>query len=85
LANHSEIYRNQAEKYELLISKQPSLYETIEGIKSVKGLDMLGNFKKLGCKTGKPGLLTTESFLLVTTVQLNCFGVEYLLSRKYQY
>ncbi|SEB49154.1 class I SAM-dependent methyltransferase [Paenibacillus sp. GP183] len=41
MPNHEEIYSNQAETYDLLISKQESLYETINTIKRVEGLDIL--------------------------------------------
>jgi ubiquinone/menaquinone biosynthesis C-methylase UbiE len=41
MPNHSEIYQTEAEQYELLISKQPSLYKIIEAIKPVEGLDII--------------------------------------------
>lgn len=41
MPNHEEIYKTQADAYELLISKQPSLYEVIETITPVEDLDIV--------------------------------------------
>ncbi|OAS18387.1 class I SAM-dependent methyltransferase [Paenibacillus oryzisoli] len=41
MPNHAHIYANQADMYERLVSKQPSLYETIQAIVPVAGLDIL--------------------------------------------
>jgi ubiquinone/menaquinone biosynthesis C-methylase UbiE len=41
MPNHSQIYQSKAEQYELLISKQQSLYDTIEAIKPIQGLDVI--------------------------------------------
>lgn len=41
MPNHAQIYKDQVEKYELLISKQPSLLKEIEEIKTLKGLDVI--------------------------------------------
>jgi SAM-dependent methyltransferase len=47
--NHEQIYEIQADLYELLISKQPSLYDVIQDIVPTKGLDILD----LGAGTGR--------------------------------
>jgi ubiquinone/menaquinone biosynthesis C-methylase UbiE len=49
MPNHSEIYRTKAEQYERLISKQPSLYDTINAIKPIEGLDIID----VGAGTGR--------------------------------
>lgn len=41
MPDHTQVYKNQAEQYELLISKQPSLLNVIEEIKSINGLDVI--------------------------------------------
>lgn len=41
MPNHSKIYAEQARMYESLIAKQPSLYETVNAIRPVKGLDIV--------------------------------------------
>ncbi len=40
MSSHDQIYKNQAEKYEQLISKQPDLSEVIRGIRPFRGLDV---------------------------------------------
>ncbi|MDN9009362.1 class I SAM-dependent methyltransferase [Brevibacillus laterosporus] len=47
--NHPDIYQNQAEKYERLISKQPSLYAVINQIKPIENTDIID----LGAGTGR--------------------------------
>lgn len=49
MPNHESIYRQQAEQYDLLISKQPILLDAIEQIRPVFGLDVLD----LGAGTGR--------------------------------
>lgn len=49
MPNHDEIYETYAETYDLLISKQPSLYEAIESISPIEGLDILD----MGAGTGR--------------------------------
>jgi ubiquinone/menaquinone biosynthesis C-methylase UbiE len=49
MPNHGQIYRDQANQYDTLISKQPSLLHNIEEIKSVKGLDVID----LGAGSGR--------------------------------
>ncbi|NOU99746.1 class I SAM-dependent methyltransferase [Paenibacillus planticolens] len=49
MPNHEEIYQSQAETYDLLISKQPSLLDVIEAIQPVEGLDILD----LGAGSGR--------------------------------
>lgn len=49
MPNHEEIYETQAETYECLISKQPCLYDVIEAIRQVEGLDILD----MGAGTGR--------------------------------
>ncbi|CAN7312955.1 class I SAM-dependent methyltransferase [Paenibacillus sp. LjRoot153] len=41
MPNHADIYANQADMYERLVSKQASLYETIQAIIPVEGLDII--------------------------------------------
>ncbi|KRE96888.1 methyltransferase type 11 [Paenibacillus sp. Soil766] len=41
MPNHADIYINQADMYERLISKQASLYETIQSIIPVESLDII--------------------------------------------
>ena len=41
MPNHADIYANQADMYERLVSKQASLYETIQAILPVEGLDII--------------------------------------------
>ncbi|NQX62550.1 class I SAM-dependent methyltransferase [Paenibacillus qinlingensis] len=41
MPNHADIYANQATMYERLVSKQASLYETIQAIIPVEGLDII--------------------------------------------
>lgn len=47
--NHPDIYKNQAKKYERLISKQPSLYDVINKIKPIENTDIID----LGAGTGR--------------------------------
>ncbi|PCN45255.1 SAM-dependent methyltransferase [Brevibacillus laterosporus] len=47
--NHPDIYQNQAEKYERLISKQPSLYAVMNQIKPIENTDIID----LGAGTGR--------------------------------
>ncbi|MBP1962532.1 class I SAM-dependent methyltransferase [Paenibacillus aceris] len=49
MPNHEEIYQTQADTYDLLISKQPSLIDVIETIHPVEGLDILD----LGAGSGR--------------------------------
>lgn len=41
MPDHTQVYKNQAEQYDVLISRQPSLLDVIEGIKPIKGLDII--------------------------------------------
>lgn len=41
MPNHDEIYRLQAEQYDRLIARQPSLLPVINGIRPVRGLDIV--------------------------------------------
>ncbi|MED1785796.1 class I SAM-dependent methyltransferase [Brevibacillus fortis] len=49
MPNHELIYKNQAEQYDLMISKQPSLLAVIEEITPIKGLDVID----LGAGSGR--------------------------------
>lgn len=49
MPDHTKIYTEEADKYELLISKQPSLAEVIAEIKCYDGLDIVD----LGAGTGR--------------------------------
>lgn len=49
MPNHTEIYNSEAERYDLLISKQPNLLETIQRIRNLEGLDVID----LGAGTGR--------------------------------
>jgi ubiquinone/menaquinone biosynthesis C-methylase UbiE len=49
MPNHTDIYNNEADKYELLISKQSCLLDQIEAILPAEGLDILD----LGAGTGR--------------------------------
>ncbi|MDR6881566.1 class I SAM-dependent methyltransferase [Bacillus sp. 3255] len=49
MPDHEHIYHSQAETYDLLISKQPSLYSVIDAIKPAAGLDILD----LGAGSGR--------------------------------
>lgn len=47
--NHSDIYQTKVEKYERLISKQPSLYDVMNKIKPLENTDIID----LGAGTGR--------------------------------
>ncbi|MGF9910543.1 class I SAM-dependent methyltransferase [Brevibacillus porteri] len=49
MPNHEQIYKNQAEQYDLMISRQPSLLAVIEEITPVKGQDVID----LGAGSGR--------------------------------
>jgi ubiquinone/menaquinone biosynthesis C-methylase UbiE len=49
MPDHTQVYKSQAEQYDLLISRQPTLLHVIEEIKPVKGLDIID----LGAGTGR--------------------------------
>lgn len=49
MPNHEQIYQTEAEMYDLLISKQPSLFPVIDALKPVAGLDILD----LGAGSGR--------------------------------
>lgn len=49
MPNHEQIYKNQAEQYDLMISRQPSLLAVIEEIAPIKGLDVID----LGAGSGR--------------------------------
>lgn len=41
MPDHTKIYRSEAEKYDLLISKQPDLLETLQSICPLEGKDII--------------------------------------------
>jgi ubiquinone/menaquinone biosynthesis C-methylase UbiE len=41
MPNHAQIYKDQADQYDTLISRQPALLHIIEELKPVKGLDII--------------------------------------------
>ncbi|GEC93163.1 MULTISPECIES: class I SAM-dependent methyltransferase [Brevibacillus] len=49
MPNHEQIYKNQAEQYDLMISRQPSLLAVIEEITPIKGRDVID----LGAGSGR--------------------------------
>jgi ubiquinone/menaquinone biosynthesis C-methylase UbiE len=49
MPDHTNVYNNEAEKYDLLISKQPKLDELVEEIRPFAGLDIVD----LGSGTGR--------------------------------
>ncbi|MFF0830077.1 class I SAM-dependent methyltransferase [Brevibacillus sp. NPDC003359] len=49
MPNHEQIYKNQSEQYDLMISRQPSLLAVIEEITPIKGLDVID----LGAGSGR--------------------------------
>ncbi|MBG9941298.1 class I SAM-dependent methyltransferase [Brevibacillus formosus] len=49
MPNHEQIYKNQAEQYDLMISRQPSLLAVIEEITPIKGKDVID----LGAGSGR--------------------------------
>ncbi|MFS0558222.1 class I SAM-dependent methyltransferase [Brevibacillus sp. 179-C9.3 HS] len=49
MPNHEQIYKNQAEQYDLMISRQPRLLDVIEEITSIKGRDVID----LGAGSGR--------------------------------
>lgn len=49
MPNHEQIYKTQAEQYDLMISRQPSLLAVIEEITPIKGLDVID----LGAGSGR--------------------------------
>ncbi|WP_232698495.1 class I SAM-dependent methyltransferase [Brevibacillus daliensis] len=49
MTDHARIYQDQAEKYQLLISKQPGLVGVMEEIRTCKGLDIVD----IGAGTGR--------------------------------
>ncbi|MED1948955.1 MULTISPECIES: class I SAM-dependent methyltransferase [Brevibacillus] len=49
MPNHEHIYKNQAEQYDLMISRQPSLLAVIEEITPIKGKDVID----LGAGSGR--------------------------------
>lgn len=67
MATHEEIYRNQAEAYEWMISKQPDFINYINEIRPVPGLDILdlgagsGRFAVSLAKQAKSLLCTDKS------------------------
>lgn len=49
VVDHAYVYKNQARKYDALISKQPDLLQVVEEIRPVKNLDVID----LGAGTGR--------------------------------
>lgn len=64
MATHEQIYKDQAELYEFMISKQPDLTEIINEIRPYQGLDILD----LGAGTGRLSLnIAKEAKSLICT------------------
>ncbi|WP_202077789.1 class I SAM-dependent methyltransferase [Caldalkalibacillus salinus] len=49
MPNHEDVYQNQVEQYDRLVSKQPSLLDVIEEIRPLNGLDVI----ELGAGSGR--------------------------------
>lgn len=64
MPNHNEIYRNQAEMYERMISKQPALADKINEIRAYRGLDVVD----LGAGSGRlSSFIAPEAKSLMST------------------
>jgi len=64
MTTHEEIYRNEAQAYEDMISRQPNLSEEVRAIRDFAGLDVLD----MGAGTGRlSGFLAREARTLVCT------------------
>jgi ubiquinone/menaquinone biosynthesis C-methylase UbiE len=83
MPDHDSIYKSEAETYDLLISKQPSLYDVIESIQPVEGLDILdlgagsGRLTRVLAPTAKSILAidASEAMLQVTADKLQEAGL----------
>ncbi|MCY9660879.1 class I SAM-dependent methyltransferase [Paenibacillus chondroitinus] len=83
MPNHDEIYKLEAETYDLLISKQPSLQDVIESIHPVEGLDILdlgagsGRLTRVLAPKAKSILAVdaSEAMLQVTAQNLQAAGL----------
>lgn len=83
MPDHDSIYKSEAETYDLLISKQPSLYDVIESIQPVEGLDILdlgagsGRLTRVLAPTAKSILAidASETMLQVTADKLQEAGL----------
>lgn len=83
MPDHDAIYKSEAETYDLLISKQPSLYEVIESIQPIEGLDILdlgagsGRLTRLLAPKAKSILAidASEAMLQVTAAKLQEAGL----------
>lgn len=78
MPNHADIYANQADMYERLVSKQASLYDLIQSIVPIEGLDMIdmgagaGRLTRVLAPTAKSilALDASESMLRITADHL---------------
>ncbi|MEW9701298.1 class I SAM-dependent methyltransferase [Paenibacillus sp. SI8] len=89
MPDHTDIYKNEAAKYELLISRQPNLIKIIEEIRAVKGLDIID----LGAGTGRLTTLlaqeaksiialdASETMLQITENKLKKLGYSNFLTK----
>lgn len=75
MATHEQIYRNQADTYEFMISRQPDLAEIIKEIKSLQDLDILdlgagsGRLSKVLAKEAKSLLCTDISSAMLDLLE----------------
>lgn len=78
MPNHADIYANQADMYERLVSKQDSLYDLIQSIVPIEGLDIIdmgagaGRLTRVLAPTAKSilALDASESMLRITADHL---------------
>ncbi|GIO01588.1 class I SAM-dependent methyltransferase [Brevibacillus laterosporus] len=81
--NHPDIYQNQVEKYERLISKQPSLYAVMNQIKPIENTDIIdlgagsGRLATVLAKQAKSivALDASEAMLQITAHKLKQAGL----------
>lgn len=83
MPDHDAIYKSEADTYDLLISKQPNLYNVIENIQPVEGLDILdlgagsGRLTRVLAPKAKSILAidASEAMLRVTANKLQAAGL----------
>jgi ubiquinone/menaquinone biosynthesis C-methylase UbiE len=77
MPNHTEIFNDEADKYDLLISKQPDLQEVIESIRSPRGLDVID----LGAGTGRLTIPIAKQSKSVTALDASAAMLEVTASK----
>jgi ubiquinone/menaquinone biosynthesis C-methylase UbiE len=83
MPDHTNVYKNEADRYDLLISKQPNLAKVIEEIRAFEGLDIIdmgagtGRFTALLAPKAKSivAIDSSESMLGITAKKLQDAGL----------